>query len=176
MSQSIKKQGQSNARNTRPGAVVFEALEPRLLLSADPLAGAISDALTGPDPDDPDWADGVHAAANLPLAADPESALPGPLDLDAIAGLDALADPAADVAAETPRVEVLFVDPGVPDYQQLLDSLGDESGGRHIEVVVLDGERDGVDQITEALAAHGPVDAVHILSHASADAVQVGAT
>ncbi len=42
--------------------------------------------------------------------------------------------------------------------------------------MVLDSDRDGVQQISEALAGRSGVDAVHILSHGELGAVQLGST
>ena len=43
-------------------------------------------------------------------------------------------------------------------------------------MVQLDPDRDGVQQISEALAARSGIDAVHILSHGEPGAVQLGNT
>ncbi|MFQ6023537.1 MAG: DUF4347 domain-containing protein, partial [Acidiferrobacterales bacterium] len=73
--------------------------------------------------------------------------------------------PSADVGADIRR-ELVFVDSTVPDYQQLVDDLlatGDD--GRQFEVVVLDSDRDGVEQMAETLAGGNSIDAIHIVSH-----------
>ncbi|WP_305852048.1 ExeM/NucH family extracellular endonuclease [Tolypothrix sp. PCC 7910] len=54
---------------------------------------------------------------------------------------------------------IVFIDPAIPDYLSLTSGL--EEG---TELVILDPNRDGVLQITEALQA-GAYDAVHIVSH-----------
>jgi hypothetical protein len=71
--------------------------------------------------------------------------------------------------------EVIFVDSGAPNYQQLIDDLmkGAEQG-RDIEVVVLDSNRNGIEQITEALARFQKLDAVHLVSHGSDGQLQLG--
>ena len=67
------------------------------------------------------------------------------------------------------------MDSGVAGHEQLVKDL--RSGGpegRSLEVVLLDSGRDGIEQITEALARSQDLDAVHIVSHGSQGAVQLG--
>ena len=81
-------------------------------------------------------------------------------------------------AEQTPaRHEVVFVDTRVDGYQQFLeDFLSQTSGERRIEARLLDAERDGIEQISQALAGYSDLDAVHFLSHGTDGAVQLGAT
>ena len=62
-------------------------------------------------------------------------------------------------SVDQPR-ELLFIDTGVPGYRDLIGEL-DES----TQVVVLDADRDGIEQMTGALLEAGHVRAVHLLSH-----------
>ncbi len=64
---------------------------------------------------------------------------------------------------------ILFVDSTVQGSAELLESVGADT-----EIIVLDPTRSGITQITEALAAHSNIDAVHILSHGDSGAVQLG--
>ena len=71
-------------------------------------------------------------------------------------------------AGVTPRQELVFVDAGAPnDHQLINDLMKARAEGRPIEVVVLESGRDGVEQITEAMAGRRDVSAVHIVSHGS---------
>ena len=81
-------------------------------------------------------------------------------------------------AEQTPaRHEVVFVDTRVDGYQQFLeDFLSQTSGEQRIEARLLDAERDGIEQISQALAGYSDLDAVHFLSHGTDGAVQLGAT
>ena len=81
-------------------------------------------------------------------------------------------------AEQTPaRHEVVFVDTRVDGYQQFLeDFLSQTSGERRIEARLLDAERDGIEQISQALAGYSDLDAVHFLSHGTDGAVQLGTT
>ena len=86
---------------------------------------------------------------------------------------------APDVAsnAETRSQELVFVDRGVENYEQLLgDLLAYDDPVRDLQVVLLSAERDGIEQITEALAGRIDLDAVHFVSHGTDRAVKLGAT
>jgi hypothetical protein len=90
--------------------------------------------------------------------------------------LTARAAPAGSAAAEPVRRELVFIDPHVADYQQLVAGLAGGGPGKSVQVVVLDGARDGVDQVSEVLARCRGLDAVHILSHGDPGEVQLGTT
>ncbi|MBX3325246.1 MAG: DUF4347 domain-containing protein, partial [Nitrospira sp.] len=67
------------------------------------------------------------------------------------------------------RHEIAFVDPTVPDYQDLLNGLNP-----NIEVILLDGGQDGIEQMASALAGRTGIDAIHIISHGGAGELQLG--
>ena len=69
----------------------------------------------------------------------------------------------------------MFIDDTVQDYDALIDGLDDREG-RQFEVVVLNGEEDGLAQISRALAQYSDIDAIHVFSHGDGDSLQVGAT
>ena len=56
----------------------------------------------------------------------------------------------------------------------LADLLSGDGTERRVEVYVLDGKRDGIEQISEVLAGYTGLDAVHIISHGSDGQVQLG--
>ncbi len=73
------------------------------------------------------------------------------------------------------RHELVFVDTQTQDYEQFVEELlasGDDQ--RQLEVVLLDGQRDGVEQITEVLGSYDSLDAVHVVSHGTDGAVKLG--
>ena len=75
------------------------------------------------------------------------------------------------------RRELVIVDPGVKGHELLVEDLRSASAAeRGIEIVLLDPDRDGVAQISEILADHENLDALHIVSHGSSGAVQLGST
>ncbi len=79
------------------------------------------------------------------------------------------------VAIDTSSTELVFIDAGVEDSDRLLaDLLSGDGTERRVEVYVLDGKRDGIEQISEVLAGYTGLDAVHIISHGSDGQVQLG--
>jgi hypothetical protein len=65
---------------------------------------------------------------------------------------DSTRDQTSASAAEEQTQEIVFVDEGVDNYQQLVDDLRDNADtSRNIEVVVLDRDQDGIEQISEML-------------------------
>ena len=54
------------------------------------------------------------------------------------------------------------MDPTVPNYHTLLAGMDP-----NIEVIMLDGGRDGMEQIASALSGRTGIDAIHIISHGS---------
>ena len=88
-----------------------------------------------------------------------------------------LLEPEADPGpADTQsRTELVFVDTGVEGYEALVDDLrSSASEGRTLEVFLLDGERDGIEQITDILADYQGIDAIHVVSHGSEGTAQLG--
>jgi hypothetical protein len=125
---------------------VVEEIEPRILYSADLLP-----TVDGPDA-------GVLPAEQRVVAGDGEFA----------------AGQFSDVSQSAPR-EIVFVDASVPDAASLTDALraqrADASG---LEVVTLDGERDGISQISALLAERENVAAIHLISHGADGRVMLG--
>ncbi|MEP6516960.1 DUF4347 domain-containing protein [Microcoleus vaginatus] len=64
---------------------------------------------------------------------------------------------------------IAFIDTKVENYQGLI--AGVKPG---TEVVVLDGNRDAIDQITQILALRTNIDSIHIVSHGAPGSLQVG--
>ena len=84
-------------------------------------------------------------------------------------------DTQTDTAADNMRQELVFIDTDVENYQELLnDILNQDDEERNIEVIVLDNERDGIEQISEALANYQNLDAVHLITHGIDGAVDIG--
>ncbi|MDH0292045.1 DUF4347 domain-containing protein [Pseudomonas sp. GD04087] len=67
------------------------------------------------------------------------------------------------------RQEVVFVDASVKGYQQLVAGLKPGT-----EVVVLDANKDGLQQIADYLQGRSGIDSIHILSHGDVGKVQLG--
>ena len=65
---------------------------------------------------------------------------------------------------------LVFIDSNVEDYQSLISGVSPNA-----EVIILDETLNGIEQITERLAIKQNIEAVHIISHGSPGAVQLGA-
>ncbi len=67
------------------------------------------------------------------------------------------------------RQQIVFIDAHVDDYQMLATGVLPGT-----EVVLLNQQRNGVQQISEVLAARAGIDSIHIVSHGSAGSIQLG--
>src|SRR4028118_1430720 len=65
---------------------------------------------------------------------------------------------------------LVFIDSNVEDYQSLISGVSPNA-----EVIILDETLGGIEQITERLATTQNIEAIHIISHGSPGAVQLGA-
>lgn len=74
----------------------------------------------------------------------------------------------APTGATDQRHEIAFIDSNVVNYQQLVDAVSPGT-----EVVVLDGSRDGLQQIADYLDGRTGIDAIHILSHGDTGRIQL---
>ena len=165
----------------------MEVMEPRMLLSADLMALA---GLPGADhsEDDTPW-DQFPSDPSEPLGDNPAigSNPPSPLALSVfnstIDGYDSSGaenDHPLTLLSDSGQSEtisqLLFVDTRVPDYAALIDQIRQSHAGDGLRIYLIDASQDGVVQITDALANHNGVDAVQIISHGSADGLQLGTT
>ena len=66
---------------------------------------------------------------------------------------------------------IIFIDTSVENYQELADAWADRG-----LVVLIDADRDGIDQMREALLGLQDLDAIHIVSHGEAGALELGTT
>ena len=110
------------------------------------VAATVADTTASQPTDAPD-ATNTNDASHDTLAAAPESAM-------------------ADQ-----RQDLVFIDGKVADKQQLIASL--RPG---VEVVVLDGNRDGLQQIADYLQGRHDIDAIHIFSHGEQGLLKLGTT
>ena len=126
--------------------LTLEELEPRQLLSADV----------------------------VPLPAEP-APLPNSALSEAVVSTLA-AQPTDSATLLSGSYELVFVDPRVPDAAKLVADLQAQNadGARHFEIITLDAHRDGIEQVTEALADRMQVDAIHFITHGTDGAVQLG--
>ena len=73
--------------------------------------------------------------------------------------------------------ELILVDPGVQDSEQLLAEILENRSDSALEIRILDSDSDGIQQITDLLAeSEGQYDAIHIISHGDEGEVNLGNT
>ncbi|MGN6233710.1 MAG: DUF4347 domain-containing protein [Trinickia sp.] len=78
----------------------------------------------------------------------------------------------ADVPALAPNpkaTEILFVDPRVANWQTLAASVD-----KNVQVIVIDPNRDGISQVTEALQGRSNLKAIQFLTYGSAGQIELG--
>ena len=76
---------------------------------------------------------------------------------------------AVDPALNGGRREVAFIDSQVVDYQSLVSGIP-----QGIEIQLVDGTHNGLEQIAQWAASHHDYDAIHILGHGSSGALTLG--
>ncbi|MBT7950451.1 MAG: DUF4347 domain-containing protein [Gammaproteobacteria bacterium] len=67
--------------------------------------------------------------------------------------------------------EIIFIDSNVEEYSTLLEGIDSNA-----EVVFIDSDSDGMEQIAEVLADRDDIDAIHIIAHGDAGQLQLGNT
>jgi hypothetical protein len=84
----------------------------------------------------------------------------------------------AEFATQARSSVVVFVDSAVAGYQGLIQDLvrPTEASAADVEVVILDGDRDGIAQMSETLSRYADVSTIHVLSHGSSGSLQLGNT
>ncbi len=141
-----------------PRRIIVESLEPRFLLSGEGL-------VLPPAPPKPALFD-TSLQASLLSSAQLVSQIgvtSAPYVFDAV-----------DSAPVSKINEVIFLDPGVKDGQALVRQALANRPDAQAEVVLLDGETDGVQQMTTWLKQHQGLQAVHIISHGDTAAIKLG--
>ncbi|RBW50178.1 VCBS domain-containing protein [Marinobacter sp. F3R11] len=147
----------------------FEPMEPKILLSADALSGLLPASPSSDEDSAPlTLQDSVElfedlASDELALAASPDDA----------PSLDELGASLLSPGELSDRLELVFIDANAPDYQQLLQGIGDRPGVE-TKVFVLEADTGGTAQISSILAEYQDVDAIHLLSHGDDTGFQLG--
>jgi len=197
-------------------AMQFEMLERRVLPSAggiiaSQMAKHVADAHAAP-PAHVRWDANAARQASSPAAqkmfgetASPFAAVRHNLDFTAARQAWAARQAAAqaNLVSQKTVQEIVFVDPSVSDYKQLINDMvrgssdgtgqgatpargnGDTASGQAGTlstddngrlIVVLNPNKDGLDQITQVLSRYQGVSAVYILSHGAQGLVTLGTT
>ncbi|MCA9070044.1 MAG: DUF4347 domain-containing protein, partial [Planctomycetaceae bacterium] len=142
-------------------------LEERLFLSASPLMAVEGlqpaeqeDSITNPVGEETPTGDIAAVQAGSPENLHESNSLTGSSQLE-----------------QTLWRELVFIDGAVEDSDQLVrDLLSQQGVDREIEVILLDGERNGIEQIAEVLGQREELDAVHFVSHGNDHSVKLGNT
>ncbi|MCA9034378.1 MAG: DUF4347 domain-containing protein, partial [Planctomycetaceae bacterium] len=145
------------AQSLQRAALQSEMLENRTLLSGDPLdeltrigeAGAVTDA-----------GDRTLQSEEVPQQHSQS------------------ADVSLEVAGQENLQHMLaIVDGGIDGYEAIVDAIGTIAmNNAQMEIVVLDPDLDGVDQISRILSHRTDIDALHLFSHGSSGAIRLGTT
>ena len=125
-------------------ALSYQELEARIAFDAAAVATAV-EAFT----------DDATADAETAPAAEQQN--------ESSQSTDTLVEALASITDESDTpVEIAFVDSSIEDLDTLLASID-----ANVEIILLDADRDGVEQIADILSERSDVDAIHILSHGS---------
>lgn len=158
-------------RLKRSGARQLElvSLEDRLLFSAAP----------GPAPEAP--ADNAQIETVIMASLEtPVEILSDGLDTESdAANAQGLQPLGLEVQTNATTHELVFIDTGAANYQDLLDDLWTHHDpNRQIDVVLLTSGENGIAQITETLAQYQTqkLDAVHLVTHGADRAIKLGNT
>ncbi|MEZ5643782.1 MAG: DUF4347 domain-containing protein [Burkholderiaceae bacterium] len=139
------------------------ALEPRIVFDAALVATVVD--VQGESGDAADTLDVVTAdGVEVVEVVDGEGASPGTLT-----GAEAEAGPDAVATEEGAGREIIFVDPVASSLDEHLQDSG-------AEIIYLDADRDGVEQIAEALQDQTDITAIHIVSHGVEGRLMLGNT
>ena len=165
-------------KQKKRSVAIIEALEPRILFSADLFGGAID--VTGADDPLANILDEAAAGLNLSNPQVVQSTATSTTE-------DSQPTPNADVVEpaiigetdsgtiQSQRHELVIVDPATPDYPQLIDDIQSKAGDdRAIELVLLDTQQEGFDQISKILSGYSGLDALHLISHGNAGQIHIG--
>lgn len=181
--------------STADHEIYVEVMEPRVLLSADAL-GVDSSVFDRELQTQSDWdltvatdwwvcdaEDTTHSDAGDPTAEIPSLSVLYSIDLQELSNnglspsgedLDEIELSSSPGDKQTLYRELVFLDAGVIDGEQLLSDLLRNTDTATTQVYLIDSNSDGVEQISSVLNSHQNLDAVHIISHGAAGQVQLG--
>jgi hypothetical protein len=162
-------------RRRLDAGVCFEPLEPRLLLSASWGAAVVNPGQSSPANHSVSFAQ----ETTLDVAGLGRSDPAGPsgntvresMRVDLLGSADALKSSGLDAAAHR---ELVLVNGDVADQEQLVTDLQGDDTDRRLEVVILDADRNGIEQVTDLLAHRSDLAAVHVITHGSDGQINLG--
>jgi len=172
MIQSIQvamyKKSRKNHYHSRP---ILEELEPRVLFSGG------AEALLAPPLTHPvaAYIDVNHQLEPIKISQ-PPLVLTEPNPQDAVT-LESNVGNNNNPHQQKSGHEFVFVDPKVNNYQALLDDLQQQKqSGRQLDVVLLDTNKDGIQQIAEALQDQTQISAIHLIAEGSSAELHLGSS
>ncbi|WP_240923685.1 Ig-like domain-containing protein, partial [Psychromonas sp. SA13A] len=167
----------TSIKKRKYNAPVIEGLEPRILLSAD-LPGLDLSAGDLDLPDHMSTEDILRdAQAEFDYIDAQDTAINDPNQDSNQYDQDDHTELLIESTSQTTdiRHELVIIDADVEDYAQLVESIQSQTDDDvTLEVIILDSNRNGIEQISEILADQQNLDAVHLISHGSSGSVQVG--
>ena len=83
-------------------------------------------------------------------------------------------DPHADILDAAMRRELVFVNDNVAAYEILINGIRESDTNRIVEIVVLDADRDGIQQVSDILADRSDLSAVHVIAHGTDGQINLG--
>ncbi len=89
-------------------------------------------------------------------------------------GAESNDNPQQDLMDAAMKRELIFINDNITDYEQLIADLQGGDNNRVIETVVLDADRDGIEQVSEILANRSDLAAVHFITHGSDGQINLG--
>ncbi len=92
-----------------------------------------------------------------------------PVDSKAVAVEDKSVQAISPIDEPADGISLVFVDTSVQDYQTLIEGIEPKS-----TIILIDSNRDGVEQIAQTVAQYDNVSAIHIISHGQAGQINLG--
>jgi len=131
------------------------ALEPRLMFDAAAVDAAVdvADTASSPTPDNPDAESPPAEATDSHQSSVAEADYQGDLVVTDAHGGD----------------QIIFIDGSLPDLETLLAHVKPQ-----VQVVILDAQSNGLEQISHYLQGKENVETIHIVTHGSLGSVQLG--
>ncbi|MDO6466604.1 cadherin-like domain-containing protein [Neptunomonas phycophila] len=160
----------------------IERLEPRVMLSADPLGVADSaldllvqqtDKVNNPVDVDlfvEEFAQNQHSPNNSNLTHDDFSGLLVSEADTLLASADSFLDP----IDKTGSVELIVIDAGVENQTELLSQITSHNTPTAYEIVYLNADENGLEQLSSIVTNYEEISAIHLLSHGNSTGLQLG--
>jgi len=137
-----------------------EGLEPRILLSADIPGLDVLVAQTSLDAP-PSYAQLLKSSNDVTLKADTGN----PGEITSV----------SSHTNDSQGTTLIIVDPAVNDYLTLIDSMiVQQGGGSGVEVIILNGNQDGISQLSDIFSQRSELSAVHLISHGESGQIYLG--